>query len=106
MMQQNDRIIIVNIYQNKADVYCGRGSSLGNPFKMNSESDRDIVCEQYQQYFYQKVVIERNQSMLRQLSQIKNIMDAKGTVKIGCFCAPKRCHCQTIKDHLLERVKQ
>lgn len=104
-MDKNDKIIIVNIYQNKADVYCGRGSSLGNPFKMDSEADRDFVCEQFQDYFYKKVVIERNQSMLRQLSQIKNIMDAKGSVKIGCFCAPRRCHCQTIKKYLLESEK-
>lgn len=97
-----DSIEVVNIYIEKADIYCGRGSALGNPFKMDSEADRDIVCAQYENYFKQKVVIERNQSMLRQINQIRNTLHVKGSVKLGCFCAPKKCHCETIKNYILK----
>lgn len=97
-------IEVVNIYKDKADIYCGRGSSLGNPFKMDSEADRDSVCDQYEAYFKQKVIIERNQSMLRQINKIKNTLHVKGVVKLGCFCTPKRCHCETIRVYILENM--
>lgn len=80
----------------------GDVSPLGNPFKMDSEADRDTVCTQYENYFSQKVIIERNQSMLRQINQIRNILHVKGSVKLGCFCAPKKCHCETIKNYIIE----
>ena len=102
--KNNQQIFIVNIYHEKADVYCGRGSALGNPFKMEDKSDeqRNIVCEQYKTYFNQKVLVQRDQSMLRQLSKIYKFIQTNGDVKLGCFCAPKRCHCETIKQYIEE----
>lgn len=101
-------IEIVNVYKAKPDFYCGRGSALGNPFRLEDTKDnaqRDYVCEQYHIYFYEQVVVKRNQSMLRELTAIKRKLENNGTVKLGCFCAPKRCHCETIKEYVLKDLK-
>lgn len=100
-----NRIVIVNVYHDKSDIYCGRGSALGNPFKMENPSDdreRDLVCTQYEDYFNQKVLKSRDQAMLRQLNKILKVLMSNGSVKLGCFCAPKRCHCETIKSYIEE----
>lgn len=61
-------------------VYIGRPSVFGNPFAMRSEEDRNLVCDQFEQY-----VRERPQLIAR----IKRELKGKDLV---CFCAPKRCH--------------
>ena len=89
-------IKVVNKRIEPNHIYCGRGSALGNPFPMNSEKDRDMVCDKYEEYFNQKVRVERDARMIAQLKEI--LRQAKiGDVNLGCFCAPKRCHCDTIK---------
>jgi len=78
--------------------YIGRGSPLGNPFAMKSEADRDAVCDQYQAWFDHKVKNgdERVMDELRRLYRLAK----KGDLVLGCFCAPKRCHGETIKAFL------
>lgn len=107
-MAQKLSIEIVNIYKVKPDFYCGRGSPLGNPFRLENTKDqkqRDDVCEQYKSYFIDEVNVKRNQSMLRELTAIKRKLEHDGIVKLGCFCAPKRCHCETIKEYLLGNLQ-
>jgi len=91
-------ITVVHKYVEPDHVYCGRGSVLGNPFKMYSEIQRDEVCEQYRKYFYEKVVSD-DPVILAELNRILNIARVL-PVRLGCFCAPKRCHCDTIKEYL------
>lgn len=79
-------------------IYCGRGSALGNPFTMRDESERDEVCNQYQIYFQNPT-----DPMLAQLDQIEAAA-REGDVALVCFCAPKRCHCDTIKRHIEKRL--
>ncbi len=89
--------------------YCGRGSALGNPFKMASESDRDAVCDQYQEYFDNQVkAVPENYPFHNELDLIF-IAASEGDIHLQCFCAPKRCHCETIKtfiDDLLSKVNK
>lgn len=95
-------IIVVNKYKEPNHIYCGRGSVLGNPFPMNNESERNEVCDKYEEYFNQKVNVEKNEEMLKQLRLIY-LESKKGDVNLGCFCAPKRCHCDTIKRFIDEK---
>lgn len=60
-------------------VYCGRGSPYGNPYRIGISGTRDEVCD----LFEKKVLPKLDVSSLR----------GKDLV---CFCAPKRCHCDTI----------
>jgi len=98
-------IRIVNKYKEipeGTNVYCGRGSSLGNPFIMKGLTDRDRVCDAYEHYFYRFVEVIRDKGMLNQLNEITKLAK-EGDVNLVCFCAPKRCHCETIKKYIEDK---
>lgn len=86
-------------------IYCGRGTILGNPFEMSNEADRDKVCEKYKEYFYHKVDIEKDEAFLNALRGIFS-KASQEDVNLGCFCAPKRCHCETIKEFLDKKLAE
>lgn len=71
---------VVHCKRQKYDVYIGRGSKWGNPFKMmnNSLSERNRVCDAYEAWF-------PTTDLPSQLHELKD-------KTLGCFCAPLRCH--------------
>jgi hypothetical protein len=66
-------------------VRCDRFSEWGNPFEMGKDGDRDDVCNNYNEHYF-----PFKPSLL---SKIKTL---KGKA-LGCWCAPERCHCDTLK---------
>jgi hypothetical protein len=72
---------VVNIKKTKNyDVYIGRGSKWGNPFKMKdwSQTERDRVCDEYEKWFW--------------TTDLPNyIYELKDKI-LGCYCKPLRCH--------------
>jgi hypothetical protein len=96
-------ITVVNKYKEPNHIYCGRGSALGNPFPMKNESERDKVCDKYEVYFKEQVQVLKNESMLKELRVIYK-QALKGDVNLGCFCSPKRCHCETIKEFIEKQL--
>lgn len=79
-------------------VYVGRPSPLGNPFYMADESHRDEVCDKYQVWFDRKVEA-KDPAVMRELRRIFRL-GREGDVKLVCFCAPRRCHADTIARFL------
>lgn len=79
--------------------YCGRPSPLGNPFYMKTEKDRNAVCEQYADWFTDKV-FEDNSAVMTELRRLWKVHQREGEVNLLCYCAPKRCHCDTIASFL------
>lgn len=81
---------IVNI-RNKVphDVYIGRGSRWGNPFKIGVDGTREEVIEKY------KVWILSQPPLLNEVSRLR------GKV-LGCWCKPKACHGDVLVE-LLEK---
>jgi Domain of unknown function (DUF4326) len=67
-------------------VYVGRPSRWGNPFKLEKESDRQLVIEQFREYATERV--EREPDWLKPLRGKDLVF----------WCAPKACHA----DLLLE----
>ena len=62
------------------DVYIGRPSVFGNPFKVGVDGTREEVIAKHAKWVYtQPDLMERIKSEL------------KGK-RIACWCAPKRCH--------------
>jgi alkylated DNA repair dioxygenase AlkB len=61
------------------DVYIGRPGKWGNPFKMKSEDDRDIVIEKYKEW------------IVKQPNLLKDLHELKGK-RLACYCKPKKCH--------------
>jgi hypothetical protein len=96
-------IFVVNKHKEPNHIYCGRGSSLGNPFRMNNENERDKVCEDYETYFYEQVEVIKNEVMLKELRIIYK-QALNGDINLGCYCSPKRCHCDTIKKFIENQI--
>jgi len=80
------------------DVKVDRSSVLGNPFPMFNESKRDLVCEKYKDYFYNSLIYKPEAS--KELQRLIAIHNEYGTLRLFCWCFPKRCHGETIKEYL------
>ena len=76
-----------------------RSSILGNPFYMATENERNKVCEQYEKYFDKKI---KNQDFkfINELKRLKNLLTKYNKLELFCWCYPKRCHAETIKQYL------
>ena len=68
------------------DMYIGRGSPWGNPFKIGRDGTRDEVCDRFQREVLPTLDLEPLRG--------KNLV---------CFCAPARCHGDSILRKLGER---
>jgi hypothetical protein len=75
--------------------YCGRGTPLGNPYVMADKglTERNRVCDAYAASF----------GTAAHLTACDPIYKAAHLqpVELECFCAPLRCHCDTILTYLL-----
>lgn len=88
--------------------YCGRRMSgrdlpqspLANPYPLLRESDRPLVLAQYATWFEGMTMADDakfDAEIMRLLDLAK-----KGDLALGCWCAPKACHCDIIKIFLEE----
>lgn len=78
-------------------------SPVGNPYVEKQgvkESERDAVCDKYETYFNSKVVTRAYTPFHEYLNKIKAAYIKYGKVRLFCWCAPKRCHGETIKRWL------
>jgi hypothetical protein len=72
----------------KDDVYIGRGSSWGNPYRIGQDGTRDEVIEAYKIWF-------------RTQAHLKNRLVELRDKNLVCFCKPWPCH----GDFLCEQIK-
>lgn len=92
-------IIKVNKYKSKEKwIWAGRGTPLGNPFYMKSPEMRDKVCDDYENYFFTKVVLDKDPKMLAMLTDLKR-KSIQGDTYVACVCDPARCHVDTIVNY-------
>ena len=90
-------------------LYCGRSNApagmikanLGNPFPMNGEATRDAVCDKYESWIEKGLAMDHH-VVIRRITQ--RVHEGK-SVALYCWCAPKRCHCDTIKLIVLEQLE-
>lgn len=81
--------------------YCGRHSSysralgrpvdlsvLGNPFPMADESERAAVCNQHRVHLWKRMQADKRIARM--------IRDLPEDAVLGCFCAPRECHCDDL----------
>ena len=89
------------------DVRVDRQSILGNPFFMKDETYRDNVCNKYQMYF-DKQIIDTDTTFAKEfqneLQKIINIYKEHKKLRLFCWCNPKRCHAETIRDYILNGI--
>ena len=79
------------------DVRVDRKSILGNPYRMNSVNDRNRVCDDYDKWFSEQL-----KRFELELIRLYDIWKRHERLNLFCWCAPKRCHAETIKKWLEE----
>jgi len=99
-------ITIKNTWKQKPEepwqVRVDRNTPLGNPYYMENESKRDYVCDMYEEYF--KTALRDNPAFTAELDRLAGIYGKYGKLDLFCWCAPKRCHAETIKAYLEQKV--
>ena len=79
---------VLNKYTSKIgpdDVYIGRPSQYGNPFKIGVDGTREEVIDQYRQH------VMANPGLLEEIRKLKG-------KNLVCFCHPKPCHGDVILE--------
>lgn len=72
--------LVVHCKRSPFDVYVGRPSAWGNPFRMPDEARRAETVARYREWILtQPHLLERAKAELR-------------GKRLGCWCAPKACH--------------
>lgn len=95
----NPMMRVVNRHSHKPtenDVYCGRGSALGNPYQIGKYT-RDEACDLYDADIKRKYRLKQfSDTEKRQLRLIANMHKTGCDVNLVCYCYPQRCHCYSI----------
>lgn len=80
-------------------VYCGRPSALGNPFRMKTEAQRALVIVQFMKWF--EVQLQTDTPARRMYRRILYKLQRGQNVVLTCWCHPKPCHTEIIRDRLM-----
>jgi hypothetical protein len=75
--------VVVNRRREAYDVYIGRGSRWGNPFRMGQDGDRAEVIEKYRAWI---------EEQLRDVAGLRDEFRALKGMRLGCYCKPLACH--------------
>ena len=76
---------VVHINHDKYDVYIGRGSKWGNPFRIGIDGSRKEVISKYRTW------------ILKQKDLLSEMIILDGKI-LGCHCKPKPCHGDVIME--------
>lgn len=92
------------VKEGECDVYCGRGSVLGNPFAHRAGTkakfivaSREIAVERYKEYFKEQMLY--NNDFLLEMRRIYALAK-NNDVNLVCYCSPQKCHCEVLRDFL------
>lgn len=84
---------VVNIRSGQPyDVYIGRPSKWGNPFRIGRHGSREEVLWQYERW----LLMVDQKGRRRQL--FHDAVDELGGKILGCYCAPLRCHGDVLRE--------
>jgi len=70
---------VINRRREGFDIYIGRGSIWGNPFRIGPDGSREDVIEKYRQW------IKTRPDILSHLEELRG-------KRLGCYCKPLACH--------------
>ena len=82
-------------YPHGETIYIGRGSYLGNPFPLGDFVNREDCIKEYEKYLSENILM-KNEKIMRALKQIYDASQDH-PVNLQCFCAPHKCHGDSIK---------
>lgn len=107
----HSKIEVVNKYHGhlidpyRGNFYIGRGSPVGNPYTVEEYGRTDAI-DQYKKWLKQKIH-EQDSSVTDYLNTIyKAAVDKPNGVKLVCFCKPRPCHGDYIKQVIEEMIQK
>lgn len=80
--------LVANIRTDGCDVYVGRPSKWGNPFRVGVHGNRAEVMDMYYEWIWHDDREQLREDAKREL---------RGKV-LGCHCAPQQCHAEILAD--------
>ena len=107
-------ILVVNKHKHSPtenDVYIGRGSILGNPYtsikgkKTKAKffcDSREESIKSFEKYIREKIE-NKDKVVCEELNRIWKLAK-EGEVNLVCFCKPKSCHGDVIKNIIEEKL--
>ncbi len=109
-----EHITVVNKYKNTegGGIFIGRPSPLGNPFShldnvakhVTKVGSREEAVSRYGEWLDEKIT-SRDTSVIQELNRLLALAQG-GPIKLVCFCAPKSCHGDVIRERLLQRLSK
>jgi len=97
------KIFIGNKHFGHVGEYVGRPSSLGNPFPISENLNRDESIEKYKEWLHKKIN-SGDALVLKELARLYGLAKQPSGVTLTCWCHPKKCHAEVIKE-VLEKVE-
>ena len=83
---------VVNLNKHEYDVFIGRGSKYGNPFKIGVDGDRKTVIEKFSNYLYNN-------------EELQNAVMSLRGLRLGCYCEEnEECHGDVIAEYIENKV--
>lgn len=107
MIEVLNRRTLGAIPRHETYVYCGRPSPLGNPFVVGHDGHREEVIQKYSNYFEEQMNKKLNPhgyDFRDEFFRLVDIYKRNGILKLICYCAPAKCHCDVLKGEIEERV--
>lgn len=83
---------VVHVNAEPYDVYIGRPSKWGNPYKIGIHGSRSEVIAKYRAY------------LLRNSRLMSSVRELKGKT-LGCYCKPEACHGDVLAE-FAERLRK
>ena len=85
-------IKVVNCRRESYDVYIGRPSIWGNPFRIKYDGTREEVINKYERWLL------KNNSLMIRLGELKD-------KRLGCWCKPFPCHGDVLVKLIEQKLK-
>lgn len=100
------KITVVNKHHGATGVYIGRGSPLGNPYPIDNDTGmtRLVVINRYRVWLADKIKAQ-DDVVCDALNDIAEKALSPDGVKLQCFCAPRACHGDVIKEVIEKALK-
>lgn len=104
-------IKIVNKHYTNEGEYIGRGSPLGNPYSHITGTKAQFLVRTRQEAvdcyrdWLNEQIKNGNQRVINELIRLLNIYLKTGELTLRCFCAPKACHGDVLKEFFKNWVK-
>ena len=84
------------------DIRVDRSTIFGNPIRMANETERNFSCDEYAKYFLTEST--NNPAFKAELDKLVELFAIHGKLNLFCWCAPNRCHGETIRAYICENM--